>query len=220
MHAPHPSAPPAAHGRLYLLARTPTPEGSPLPRALRLACAAWIALAVALAVRTLHRPESHTLFPLFASAATHWWNDLPLYAVYALLDYFRYPPTFAVVLTPLAVLGPVVGGILWSWLSLAVYFAGLHRCARDVLPVEWSPPREAAFLVLSAVGALAGLWNSQSNALMVGLLLLAASAVVRQRWWSAAALLAAPVVLKLTPLPLRCCSAPCGRAGSAGALPA
>jgi hypothetical protein len=37
---------------------------------------------------------------------------------------------------------------------------------------------------------------------MVGLLLLGASALVRERWWTAAALLAAPVVLKLTPLPL------------------
>jgi hypothetical protein len=161
-----------------------------------------LALAVALAVRTIHRPESHTVFPLFASASAHWWADLPLYAVYEPLDHFRYPPLFAVVITPLALLGPILGGILWSWMSLMVYFVGLRRFARDVLPVAWSQGRESAFLLLALAGALAGLWNAQSNALMVGLLLLGSSAVVRQRWWAAAALLAAPVALKLTPLPL------------------
>ena len=164
--------------------------------------AIWLTLAVALAVRTMHRPQSHTVFPLFASASTHWWADMPLYGDYEPLDCFRYPPLFAVVLTPLALLGPLLGGILWSWLSLAVYFVGLRRFLRDVLPVEWTPARASAFLLLSLAGALAGLWNAQSNALMVGLLLLGCSAVVRQRWWAAAALLAAPVVLKLTPLPL------------------
>jgi hypothetical protein len=153
-------------------------------------------------VRTIHRPESHTLFPLFASASAHWWSDLSLYAVYKPLDYYRYPPLFAVAVTPLALLGPVLGGILWGWLSLAVYFIGLRRFARDVLPVAWSPGRTSVFLLLAVAGALAGLWNAQSNALMVGLLLLGSSALVRQRWWEAAALLAAPVALKLTPLPL------------------
>lgn len=187
-----------------------------MSHAQRAAVAFWAVLAVALAARTLHRPESHTVFPLFASAAAHWWEDRPLYCVYEPLDYFRYPPPFAVAITPLALLGPVAGGVLWSWLSLAVYLWGLRRFLRDVLPVMWSPRRESAFLILSAVGALAGLWNAQSNALMVGLLLLGTSALVGQRWWAAAALLAVPVVLKLTPLPLvllLCALWPCRLAG-------
>ena len=165
-----------------------------------LAFGVWLALAGAAAVRTSLRPESHTVFPLFAASAVHWWNDQPLYANYEPLDYFRYPPLFAVAVTPFSALGLVAGGILWTWLGMAVYAAGLYRFARDVLPGGWARARTALFLALGALGGLRGIWNAQSNALVVGLLLLAASAVVRRRWWTAASLLAGSVWIKLTPL--------------------
>jgi hypothetical protein len=152
-------------------------------------------------VRTLVNPEKHTVFPIFAASAEHWWHDQSLYERYDDLDdYFRYPPVFAVCVTPFSRLGHTLGGILWTWLSLAVYAAGLWRFARDVVPSAWSPARTAVFLALGALGALRGLWNSQSNALVISLLLLATSALVRRRWWGAAFLLAGSVWIKLTPL--------------------
>lgn len=161
----------------------------------------WLALGLAVSVRTVVSPEKHTVFPIFAASAAHWWDDQPLYSRYPQLDdYFRYPPIFAVAATPFSLLGPVAGGILWSWVSLAVYGAGLWWFARDVIPATWTPPRTAAFLALGALGAVRGLWNAQSNALVVGLMLLAASALLRRRWWTAALLLAGPVLVKLTPL--------------------
>jgi len=48
--------------------------------------------------------------------------------------------------------------------------------------------------------ALPGIWNSQSNTLVIGLLLLATSCLIRELWWSAACLLAGAVWLKLTPI--------------------
>jgi hypothetical protein len=161
----------------------------------------WLALGIAVSVRTVVSPEKHTVFPIFAASAAHWWEDQPLYARYPQLDdYFRYPPVFAVAATPFSLLGPVAGGILWSWVSLAVYGAGLWFFARDVISVAWTPQRTAAFLALGALGAVRGLWNAQSNALVVGLMLLAASALLRRRWWTAALLLAGSVLIKLTPL--------------------
>jgi hypothetical protein len=174
-------------------------QNSSWPR--RCAVVLWIVLGFALTARTAYRPANHTVFPLFAAGSAHWWADQPLYANYRPLDYFRYPPLFAIVFTPLATLGTVAGGILWGWLNLAVYFLGLHRLVRDVLPGRWTPGREAAFLILAGVGGVAGLWNGQSNPLIVGLLLLAVSALVRERWWSAAVLLAMTVGLKFMPLP-------------------
>src|SRR5262245_21200527 len=170
-------------------------------QALRFALALWVALALALAVRTLHRPESHTVFPVYAAGSARWWSDQPLYADYHPMDYFRYPPLFAILFTPLGALGPIVGGIVWGWLNLAVLLLGLRRLVRDVLPGTWTTQREAAFLSLAGAGSLAALWNGQSNPLIVGLLLMAASAVVRRRWWSVAILLATIVALKFTPLP-------------------
>jgi hypothetical protein len=182
---------------------------------LRLALGLWLVLALAVAARTLVSPVRHSVFPIFAASADHWWADLPLYQPYPPLDTYRYPPFFAVLLTPFAQLGLRVGGLLWTGLSLAALLGGLWCYLRDVGPGRWTQPRVAAFLALGGLGALRGLWNAQSNALVVGMLLLAASALARalaadggsapqggarRRWWRAAILLALPVCLKLTPL--------------------
>ncbi|HEY7310039.1 MAG TPA: glycosyltransferase family 87 protein [Gemmataceae bacterium] len=184
-------------------------EERPPCRALRLALIVWLVLGAAVSVRTLVRPSSHTVFPIFTTAAAHWWSDQPLYQDDPSLDNFRYPPVFTLFVTPFAAFGPCAGGILWSWVSIAVYVAGLWWFVRDVIPSSWTRQRAALFLMLGALGALRGLWNAQSNALIVGMLLLGAAALARavagrqadgRSWWLAALLLAAPVCLKLTPL--------------------
>jgi hypothetical protein len=174
------------------------PEPPPLP--LRWALALWLTLGFVIAVRVVICPDRHTVFPILAGASCRWWADQPLYAKHEPLDYFRYPPPFAVCFTPLALFGDRIGGLLWSALGIIVYVVGLRRFVRDVIPDGWGAGREAAFLALGALGALPGLWNAQSNALAVGLLLLAASALVRRRGWAAGAALASAVLLKLTPL--------------------
>jgi hypothetical protein len=153
-----------------------------------------------MALRTLVAPHTHTVFPLFAASATHWWTERPLYAAYPPFDLFRYPPAFAIALTPFAALGLRFGGLLWSWVSLAVYAAGLGQFVRDVLPGDWTPGRRSALQALAVLVALPGIWNSQSNVLAIGLLLLATASLARGRWWATATLLAAAVWLKLTPL--------------------
>jgi hypothetical protein len=186
---------------------------------LRLALAAWLILGVAVSVRTVVHPSKHTVFPIFASSAEHWWGNHPLYEIYPGLDRFRYPPVFALFVTPFSALGLTTGGILWSWLSIGVLLAGLWQYVRDVVPSMWTRQRLAAFLFLAAVGALRGLWNAQSNALIAGFVLLGSAALARaasrslnrerredfahdsgSHWWLATVLLAVPVSLKLTPL--------------------
>jgi hypothetical protein len=196
---------------LYRRWRTGERGESPCCHSLRLALIVWLILAAAVSVRTLVRPSSHTVFPVFAASAKHWWGDQPLYQDDPLLDNFRYPPVFTLFVTPFSALGLSVGGILWNWVSIAVYVAGLWWFVRDVIPSAWTRQCLGVFLILGALGALRGLWNAQSNALIVGLLLLGAAALARaasdrrsqgdgRAWWLAALLLAAPVCLKLTPL--------------------
>jgi hypothetical protein len=168
---------------------------------LRYVVALWLCLAAAAGGRTLLRPASHTVFPVFAAGAAHWWNDEPLYLDYKPLDYFRYPPLCAVFCGPFAALGLRAGGILWIWLGLGVYVYGLWCFRRDVLPADWSPHRETGYYALATLGAVAGVWNGQNNALVTGLLLMAAAALARGRDWTGAVWLAAAVNLKLTPLP-------------------
>ncbi len=154
-------------------------ERSPRSNSLRIAVGLWLALAVAIGMRTLVRPNSHTVFPIFAASADHWWGDQSLYQIYSQLDHFRYPPVFALFVTPFSAVGLSTGGILWSWAGMAIYFAGLWWFVRDVIPTRWTRHRMALFLMLGALGALRGLWNAQSNAPIVGLLLLGAAALVR-----------------------------------------
>ena len=160
----------------------------------------WLAVTVVVCIRMMIAPHSHTIFPVLAGSASHWWADQPLYAQYPSLDYFRYPPVFAIAFTPFNALGCRAGAVLWSLLSISVFVFGLWRFIRDVAPGEWTAMRQAVFLALGALGALRGLWNAQSNALAVGLLLIAAAELMRRRWWTAAAVLASSVLVKLTPL--------------------
>jgi hypothetical protein len=167
----------------------------------------WSGTAVAVSVRTLLRPTSHTVFPVFANGPQRWWSDQPLYSLTfghdregEEPDHFRYPPAFAIAFTPFDQLGPRLGGVLWGWLCLGVYGLGLWRYARDVLPGPWSPNRLGWFLILALLGALRGLWNGQSNALAAGCLLLAGSFLVRQCWWRTATFLTGAITLKLTPI--------------------
>jgi Glycosyltransferase family 87 len=159
-------------------------------------------LGVVGSLRILFSPESHTVFPIFAGGSAHWWSDIPLYLTYKPLDYFRYPPTFAIAFTPFYWLGPRLGGITWAWVSLGVYFFGLRAAWRNILPGRWESEQTGPFVLLALLGALPGLWNGQSNAFFVGLLLLGTSAALDRRWWTAAVCLSLTVVLKLTPLPL------------------
>jgi hypothetical protein len=170
-----------------------------LSRPLRLAIALWVVVGIAVSVRTLLQPHTHTIFPVLAASVEHWWEDAPLYVEYKPLDYFRYPPPFPVFFSTFAFLGPRGGAILWSWLSLCVYGAGLWAFGRRVLPVRWTDARFAVYLALGLFGGLRGLWNAQTNAFVVGLLLLGTAAIVERRWWRAGFLLGGATAVKLTP---------------------
>ncbi len=196
---------------------TTAPE-SRSSHSLRLALITWLILGAAVSIRTLVRPSHHTVFPIFAASAEHWWGNCSMYELYPGLDRFRYPPVFALFVTPFSALGLTTGGILWSWLSIAVLLTGLWQYMRDVIPSTWSRQRMAVFLLLGALGALRGLWNAQSNALLMGFVLLGAAALARATspslkrkrrlfayasgsdWWLTAGFFAVAACLKLTPL--------------------
>jgi hypothetical protein len=174
-----PSLPPPA-SELHRRWRDGTAAGDSGPcHSLRLALIAWVILGAAVSIRTLVRPSSHTVFPIFAASAEHWWGDCSLYELYPGLDRFRYPPVFALFVTPFSALGLTTGGILWSWLSIAVFVAGLWQYLRDVVPSTWTRQRMAVFWILGGLGALRGLWNAQSNALIAGFVLLGTAALAR-----------------------------------------
>ena len=171
---------------------------------LRRALLAWIILAVAVSVKVAVQPYSHTVYPVFASGALHWWADAPLYDDYDEqgLDLFRYSPTFAIAVTPFAVLPDVVGGMLWNLAGIAVLVWSLRMLVRHVLPGQWPAWREGVFLGLTLVLSVRGIWSGQNNTFLLGAAILGIVAISRKRWWTAALLLAIPVFIKIWPLAL------------------
>ncbi len=170
---------------------------------LRLAIGFWIALAVAVCIKTAKLEGQHSVYPVFAAAANHWWADQSLYADYVgtqHIDGYRYSPAFAVAFTPFTVLPGHTGEMVWDVASLMLLFFAMRALVRNVLPGDWPPWRESLFLILTLAGSAVGVWSSQSNAMMLALVAFGLSAIVRQRWWAAAALLAVPVFIKLWPM--------------------
>jgi hypothetical protein len=162
----------------------------------------WLAIGIAGTIRTLVHPNSHTVFPIFIAAGERWWADQPLYEDYKPLDYFRYPPPAALLFGTFPWLGARAGGVVWLWVNIAFYASGIWRFRQVVLPGWWTVHREVAYLVLATVGALAGLWNGQCNAVIVGVLLWGAAELVSGRHRLSAIWFAVAVGIKLTPLPL------------------
>ena len=162
----------------------------------------WGGLGIALAIVTLIHPSAHTVFPIYARGSFRWWHDLSLYVTFTDMDLYRYSPTFAIVTSPITLLGHTVGGILWHWLCLGVLLLGLYRAEKVLLPGQRTAWGRTIFLLLSILLALTGLWNNQCNALIVGMMLLGSCALARGQWWSSAAWLGGAVVLKLTILPI------------------
>ncbi|HEY3787840.1 MAG TPA: glycosyltransferase family 87 protein, partial [Urbifossiella sp.] len=160
----------------------------------------WTALAVAVGVKALLSPEHHSVWPIFANASLHWWEGKPLYVYYSGLDMYRYSPTFALLISPLAFFPLPISGCLWGMGSVALLYAALRTLHRDVLEVRPGRSHRAIFLILSAVGVAPMAWNLQTNILILALISFGTASAARGQWWRAAFLLALPVFIKLWPV--------------------
>lgn len=164
---------------------------------LKAAVACWIVLVVAASVKSIVEPRLHTVYTTFSGAARDWWSGHSLYVGRE----FFYSPSFAVAMSPLALLPDWLGGVVWTCLSCGLLFYALRVFYREVLPASaWPAAAEGQFLILVLIGTVRSVWSGQSNALLVAMVLLAAAAIVRGRWWRGALWLAAPIHIKLWPV--------------------
>ncbi|MFO0973827.1 MAG: glycosyltransferase 87 family protein [Phycisphaerae bacterium] len=172
----------------------------------------YAVLAVAAAGKALVAPDRHTVYPKFIAGATRWWAGEPLYDQADELGAFRYSPTFAIVMTPFAWLGPRWGGAVWAVAGVGCYWAAVRWLARVLIeesdrdPCDASAelraarPDSATVLLLALPLAIRGSWNGQSNVLVAAALAAGAACIVRQRMVAAAGLLAATFFLKVSPI--------------------
>ena len=164
----------------------------------RIAVSTWIALVVAVAIKGFVSPKIHNSYFAFQYGVQLFWADLNMYTLS--LNEFRYGPTFAVAFTPLTNFPLGVGAAIWMVCNVVVFFWSLRILVRDVLPADWTPDREATFLLVSLAASFRGMWSAQTNPLIFACVVAAMSAIQRRRWTWAAFFLAVPVHIKIWPL--------------------
>lgn len=173
------------------------------PLGWRLFVTLWVVIGVAITIKSLVKPGSHSVFPVYYNASWNWWFNETLYLRHPQLDYFRYPPVAALFFFPFALFGPSLGPILWGWFSL-VFFAWACLRLHQVFLADGRDEKQLGLLalgVLSLLGALAGIWNYQSNAFLGALLILGMLDVKERRFHRAACFFSVAILLKPTVFP-------------------
>lgn len=106
-------------------------------------------------------------------------------------DLYKYSPTFALFMAPMAILPDIVGLTIWNTLNaIPVYFVV------RALP-ELSERRRSFILWIILVDVMTSMHNAQSNGLMLALLVMAFVCFERQKIVLAALCLVATVFIKL-----------------------
>jgi len=89
-------------------------------------------------------------------------------------DFYRYTPTFAVLMAPFALFPEYIGVFLWSSLNALALFWGVKSIFRD------NERKGSLVLWIILIELITSLQNCQSNALVVGLMLLSFASFQRQ----------------------------------------
>jgi Glycosyltransferase family 87 len=161
----------------------------------RAAVAVWVVLAAAVALRVVFAsPNSGTVVPIYLKAGERWRAGENIYAPCWPLDIYRNPPGVAAFFAPWSLLPPKTAGILWRFLGLGLYLAGLAALARH------RPEPLGRFALVAALLVIPSFNNGQVNVLLVGCLLLALANVGRDRFARAAAWVAFASFFKVYPL--------------------
>ncbi len=173
-------------------------------RWMKIALLAWSAIVLFVTVRVILSPEAKTVYPLFSESGRLWWHGTDLYEPHRPKDAgdgFRYSPTFAALMAPLAILPDGVGGALWRIVNVAALLGAFAWFARSVLPPLDS--KHCAWLALLLLPlCLQSINNGQANLIVIAALLAAVAAVNEQRWNLACVVLAFAFVIKIYPIAL------------------
>ena len=135
------------------------------PRAL-----GWLIAALTVLITAQHYlkgPGSYNNYLIFVKPFFNLLAEKNLYLEYPAQyqDTYKYSPTFALFMGPLAVLPTWLGLLLWNAVNNAVFYFA----ARRLFPGD--ARRQATFMLLVLIDVLTSLHNAQANCLLSGLML-------------------------------------------------
>ncbi len=163
----------------------------------------WVIFFIALIIKTALKPTSHSVFPVYYQAGLNWWLQADLYTLVPGLDYYRYSPSAAIFFSIFTNLGMLWGALIWNFCSVFIFVIGCNRFWNSIVLKTTFPPESSnGFFIIILFTALSGLWNSQCNAFVIGLILLGTADLFENKTLSSALFLAFAFIIKSTILPL------------------
>jgi hypothetical protein len=132
-------------------------------------------------------------FLIFRASFYHLIENQNLYQHYILeyYDLYKYSPTFAVLMAPIAILPAKVGLFAWNLLhALVLFFAFMKFPSFKQKQVLYA----FAFVLIELITSLQ---NTQSNALMAGLIMLGFISLERDKPWIASLFIVLTVFIKI-----------------------
>ena len=132
-------------------------------------------------------------YVIFKYSFFHLIHHKDLYQLYPLeqWDLFKYSPTFALIMGPLAILPDWAGLFLWNLVNSMILFFAIWK-----LPFKNNNSRIYAILFI-LIELVTSLQNTQSNALIAGLVILAFLAMEKKQLSLAALLIVCTVFIKI-----------------------
>ncbi|MDB5312096.1 MAG: hypothetical protein JWO38_6298 [Gemmataceae bacterium] len=167
----------------------------------RLAVVLWAMLLLGVAGRVLFAPvRSHTVVPIYLTAAERWVQGEAIYAPAPPLDIYRNPPGVAAAFVPLTWMPERLAGLAWRGLSVGFFLYGLGVWVRRGLPRPLTPGESGAVFALAVLPAIPSVNNGQTNLAIIGALLLGAAAAASARGFVGGLWLALAAAVKVYPL--------------------
>lgn len=170
----------------------------------KLAIVAWIVVVAFVSVRAFLSPAKRTVYPIYSASAQLWWSGAEIYEPHRpnhVQTGYRYSPTCAILMTPLALLPDSVGGASWRILSAMAFIGALAWLFRSVFWAADANP--FAWLTLLCLPlSIQSLSNGQANLLVIAAMMAAVAATKEGRWNWVAVFLGIAFSFKVYPIVL------------------
>ena len=136
---------------------------------------------------------SYNNYIIFKQSFFHLIENKDLFIAYSdeHWDLYKYSPTFALLMAPIAILPDAIGLTFWNLLNVLVLFFAIKK-----IPFK-SNQAKGFILLFIIIELLTALQNEQSNALMAGLMILGFCFLEKEKIWLGCLCIALTVYIKL-----------------------
>ena len=156
----------------------------------------WAAVVAVIFIRTILKPGSQTVFPVFYTAGGRWLRAENLYS--GGNDYL-YSPLIAAFFAPLSLVPISLANLAWRTLNIAMYLGAAGLWLRHGINQIPKARHAIVFLIMLPL-SIGSLNNAQSNPLLIALVLIALAMAHAERWTLAALCIGLVTFLKVYPL--------------------